>query len=69
MPISRFLYISRIVSFLLNCEVFLAFNELTYLVGSDWQITSVAHASDFLSLKLPNCGLVLYALEGLECQG
>ncbi len=29
----------------------------------------VAHASDFLSLKLPNCGLVLYALEGLECQG
>ncbi len=30
---------------------------------------AVAHASDFLSLKLPNCGLVLYALEGLECQG
>ncbi len=33
------------------------------------EILFVAHASDFLSLKLPNCGLVLYALEGLECQG
>jgi hypothetical protein len=33
------------------------------------RVLTVAHASDFLSLKLPNCGLVLYALEGLECQG